>query len=107
VHCGARQWQLVDLVLAARSAGFTPCDYVAKPRAFVLEDPKWIQQYHLRSSTFWVVLRNGPSCSGPGVGRLRICQAPGCGLPFRSKRKDARTHNATCRQRLHRAEAHP
>lgn len=100
VHSGARQWQPFDFVFSARAAGFTPCDLVVKARSSSLTDPKWARQYHARSATFWIVLRNGPSCTGPGVGLLRICE--GCGRAFRSKRRDARTHNAACRQRLHR-----
>lgn len=100
VHGGARQWQPFDFVAAARVAGFTPCDLVVKARTSSLTDPKWARQYHARSSTFWIVVRNGPSCSGPGVGLLLRCEV--CGRAFRSKRRDARTDGAACRQRLHR-----
>jgi hypothetical protein len=100
VHDERRQWTFVDLVLAARVAGFTSCDYAVKPHSSPT-DPKWKNAFHLRSPTFWLVLRNGPSCHGPGVGRLRICVVDG--IAFKAKRRDAMTCSDRCRQRRRRA----
>lgn len=68
VHQSAYQWQHVDLILAAREAGFTACDLVirvAHSRGGLI-DPRWQHVYHVRSiHTFWLALRNGPSCCNP------------------------------------------
>jgi hypothetical protein len=99
VHNGCRQWQFIDLVLEARAAGFTSCDYAVKPHTSPT-DPKWIREYHWRSPAFWVVLRNGAARHGPGVGRLCICVVDG--VAFKAKRSDAVTCSDRCRQRRQR-----
>lgn len=104
VHSGPRQWQFVDLVLAGRAAGFTACDFGVKPHRSPT-DPKWATQFHLRSPTFWIVLRNGKSCHGPGRGRLRICVVDG--IAFKAARSDAVTCSDRCRQARRRAVARP
>lgn len=65
VHRGAYRWQHVDLIVAAQTAGMTPCDLqlrVALSRGNMI-DPKWKHVYHVRQvHTYWLVLRNGASC---------------------------------------------
>jgi hypothetical protein len=51
---------------------------------------------------FWIVLRNGAACYGPGR-RLKhelTCQV--CGKMFYARRADAKTHDGTCRATLYR-----
>lgn len=65
VHGRAYQWQHVDLIVAARARGFTPCDMVLSIHhgRGGLVDPRWKRVYHVRQvHTYWLVLRNGPSC---------------------------------------------
>jgi hypothetical protein len=101
VHGSARQWQDVLLVNAALAAGYTACDRVVKAHGGLPDDPKWLTQYHMRSPTSWIVLRNGPSCVGPGRSRLHVCQV--CSVHFRARRQDAVTCSGRCRQRRRRA----
>lgn len=66
VHRAAYQWQHVDLIMAARKAGFTACDLIVKvSRAQAgLIDPKWKHVWHVRQvHCFWIVLRNGKACN--------------------------------------------
>jgi hypothetical protein len=100
VHCGLKQLQHVDFVVAARELGWTVCECEPKPRSSTLADPKWRQQLHLRSTTFWLVAHPGPTCPGSGVQLVAICAV--CGLPFRPRRSDARTHAGKCRQKAYR-----
>jgi hypothetical protein len=104
VHSGAQQLQFVDFVNAARAEGFTVCDYSVKVRDAGIEDPKWTHRFHVRKPwSFWVVVRAGCCCKGPGASLLRVCQM--CNLPFRTTRKDALTCSPRCRQRRRRALA--
>ena len=102
VHDGAQQWQHVELIVAARALGWTACDYAIKTRAGALDDPKWRHRRHVRKPwSFWIVLRPGSACSGPGEALVRVCQS--CGQAFRARRADAQTCGARCRQRRRRA----
>jgi hypothetical protein len=59
------RWQHIDLVVAARAAGFTPCDLilrVALSRGQLI-DPRWKRIGHVRQvHTYWLALRNGSQC---------------------------------------------
>lgn len=65
VHRAHYRWQHVDLVVAARAAGFTACDLMlrlAHQRGGFIS-PLWKRIYHVRQvHTYWVVLRNGKAC---------------------------------------------
>lgn len=104
VHNARQQLHFVEFVNTARQLGWTVCDYDIAMRSSSIVDSKWIRELHVRKSwAFWIVIRNGPACHGPGRARLHICLAPNCGLPFRPSRSDARTCSVACRQRLRRA----
>lgn len=65
VHRAAYRWQHIDLILAAREAGFTACDMMVKVwrGRGGLNDPRWVHVWHVRKiHTFWIVLRFGKSC---------------------------------------------
>jgi hypothetical protein len=84
----------------------TACDYTIVQNATgARKDPKHKVKYHVRNQwAFWIVLRNGPACYGPGR-RLKhelVWQA--CGKPFWACRSDARTHDGACRRALHGVE---
>lgn len=101
VHNARQQLHFVDFVNTARQLGWTVCDYDMATRPSAIVDGKWIRELHVRKSwAFWIVIRNGSACEGPGRQRLAIC--PGCQLPFRPSRRDARVCTPKCRQRLHR-----
>jgi hypothetical protein len=101
VHNGRQRLAFVDFVIAARALDWTVCDYDVAVRPSAIVDPKWVHQLHVRKSwAFWIVVRNGSACHGPGQLRMHIC--PGCGLPFRPKRKDAETCGGRCEQRMYR-----
>lgn len=108
VHSGRQQWQLLELVGEAQRRGWTACDYtVVQNGTGARRDPKHNSRYHVRNQwAFWLVLRNGPACHGPGR-RLKhelVCQNPDCGRTFFARRSDAKTHNATCRKALRRQQ---
>ena len=65
VHNHRYQWQHVDLILAARDAGLTPCDMMVKidPCGGNLKSSKWKTIHHLRRNhCFWIVVRNSLRC---------------------------------------------
>jgi hypothetical protein len=105
VHSSRYRWQVFTLVAEAQARGWTAC----QPRALVNPAPTPIpgvrHQRHTRNNVvYWIVLRNGPSCVGPGrlVRHQRVCQA--CGDRFWARRADARACGTRCRQRLHRGQ---
>jgi len=105
VHSARQQWQVLNFVCEAQRRGWTACDYTIVQNATgARKDPKHKAKYHVRNQwAFWIVLRNGSACRGPGR-RLKhelVCQA--CGNPFWARRSDARTHDGACRQALRRA----
>jgi hypothetical protein len=101
VHNGRQRLAFVDFVISARALGWTVCDYDVSLRPSALIDPKWVRELHVRKSwAFWVVVRNGPACQGPGQHRMHVC--PGCRLPFRPKRRDAVTCGGRCQKRIDR-----
>jgi SAM-dependent methyltransferase len=65
VHNHRFQWQMCDLVMAARKIGLTPCDLLIKmdPAQGNLKSSKWRSVRHLRKAhSYWVVLRNSRRC---------------------------------------------
>ena len=65
VHNHRFQWQMVDLVVAARAVALTPCDLLIKmdPAQGNLKSSKWKTVKHLRKAhSYWVVLRNSCRC---------------------------------------------
>jgi hypothetical protein len=103
VHSSRYQWQVFALVAEAQRRGWTAC----QPRVCFNPAPTPIpgirHQRHTRNDVaYWIVLRNGPSCIGPGrlVRHRRICEV--CETPFWARRRDARSCTAACRKRLSR-----
>jgi hypothetical protein len=65
VHNHRYQWQHIDLILAARLEGMTPCDMLVKidPCGGNLKSSKWKNVHHLRRNhCFWIVVRNSHRC---------------------------------------------
>lgn len=62
VHNHVYQWQHIEVILAGRKAGLTPCDMLIKcdPAAGNLISSKWQNQHHLRKAhCYWIVFRKG------------------------------------------------
>jgi hypothetical protein len=104
VHCGRQQWQVFQFVAEAQRRGWTACDYtVVQNGSGARRDPKHKTQDHVRNQwAFWIVLRHGPACHGPGRRLQHQLTCVVCGQPFWARRSDARTHNSACRAALHR-----
>lgn len=82
VHNHRYQWQHVDLVLACREAGMTPCDLLVKidPCGGNLKSSLWKTVHHLRRNhCFWLVARNSLRCER----RLAVAETQ---LPSRQPR---------------------
>jgi hypothetical protein len=63
VHHHRYQWARVDFVLAAREAGFRPCDCIVKIRKGPIIDPKWKVAHHSRRRhCYWLVFRKSAKC---------------------------------------------
>ena len=63
VHNHRYQWAHVDLILAARNAGFIACDCIVKVRKGPIVDPKWKQAHHTRRQhCYWLVFRKSDRC---------------------------------------------
>jgi hypothetical protein len=63
VHNHRYQWAHVDLIIAGRDVGFTPCDCVIKVRKGPIIDPKWKTAHHTRRQhCYWIVFRRSRSC---------------------------------------------
>jgi len=100
VHGGVQQLQAVELVIAARTAGWTVCEMVPKMRHVTPNDPRWRRQLHVRKAwSYWIGAHPGPRCTAMGVRLFRSCDA--CGREFRARRRDAKTCSGRCRSRLH------
>jgi hypothetical protein len=99
VHGSEQQLQAVDLVIAARTAGWTVCEMVPKMRQPTANDPRWRRQLHMRKAwSYWICAHPGSRCTAIGVALVRQCE--GCGRDFHAKRRHARTCSDACRQRL-------
>jgi len=63
VHHHRYQWAHIELINAARNAGFTPCDCIVKIRKGPIVDPKWKTAHHTRRQhCYWLVFRKSKKC---------------------------------------------
>ena len=63
IHDHRYQWAHVDLIQAAREAGFFPCDCIIKVRKGPIIDPKWKTAHHTRRQhCYWLVFRKSDKC---------------------------------------------
>jgi SAM-dependent methyltransferase len=63
IHGHRYQWAHLDLILAARTVGFCPCDCIVKVRKGPIIDPKWKVAHHARRQhCYWIVFRKSPKC---------------------------------------------
>src|SRR6266700_3329555 len=63
VHDHRYQWAHVELVQAAKDAGFMPCDCIIKIRKGPIIDPKWKVAHHSRRRhCYWLVFRKSEEC---------------------------------------------
>ena len=63
VHNHRYQWAHVDLIQAAGSAGFRPCDCIIKIRKGPIIDPKWKVAHHTRRQhCYWLIFRKSTKC---------------------------------------------
>ena len=103
VHNGRQQWQVFAFVSEAQRRGWTACDYSLVWRPNPGDDPKHRRKYHARNAwAWWIVLRHGPICHGPGVRLQHELTCQGCGRTFPSRRADTVTCSPACRQRAYR-----
>lgn len=103
VHGAVQQLQAVDLVLAARAAGWTVCEMVPKMRQPTPRDPRWRRQLHIRKAwSYWICAHPSDHCPAVGVALVRPCE--GCGRDFHAHRSHARACSERCQKRLQRRE---
>lgn len=63
IHHHRYQWAHVELIQAARDAGFRPCDCIIKIRKGPIIDPKWKIAHHTRRQhCYWLVFRKSKKC---------------------------------------------
>jgi hypothetical protein len=63
VHNHRYQWAHIDLIQAARTIGFCPCDCIVKVRKGPIVDPKWKRAHHSRRQhCYWLVFRKSDRC---------------------------------------------
>lgn|SRR5487761_995974 len=63
IHHHHYQWAHVDLIQAARDAGFQPCDCIVKIRKGPIIDPKWKIAHHTRRQhCYWLIFRKSKKC---------------------------------------------
>jgi hypothetical protein len=63
VHHHRYQWAHIELLNAAREAGFLPCDCIVKVRQGPIIDPKWKNAHHSRRRhCYWLVFRKSQKC---------------------------------------------
>ncbi len=63
VHNHRYQWAHVELIVAARTFGFTACDCIIKIRKGPIIDPKWKVAHHSRRQhCYWIVFRKSDRC---------------------------------------------
>jgi SAM-dependent methyltransferase len=63
VHGHRFQWAHVELLKAAVSVGFTPCDCIVKIRKGPIVDPRWKKAHHARRHhCYWLVFRKSDKC---------------------------------------------
>lgn len=63
IHHHRYQWAHVDLIQAAQTIGFRPCDCIVKIRKGPIIDPKWKVAHHTRRQhCYWLVFRKSVKC---------------------------------------------
>lgn len=63
VHHHRYQWAHIELISAAREAGFQPCDCIIKIRKGPIIDPKWKTAHHSRRQhCYWLIFRKSKKC---------------------------------------------
>lgn len=63
VHNHRMQWAHIELIQAALTAGFYPCDCIVKVRKGPIVDPKWKTAHHARRHhCYWIVFRKSDKC---------------------------------------------
>lgn len=63
IHDHRYQWAHVELVQAAKDAGFKACDCIIKVRKGPIIDPKWKVAHHSRRQhCYWLVFRKSDKC---------------------------------------------
>lgn len=63
VHNHRMQWAHIELVQAATTVGFRPCDCIVKVRKGPIVDPKWKIAHHARRQhCYWLVFRKSNKC---------------------------------------------
>ena len=63
VHNHRYQWAHIDLIQAARTMGFCPCDCIIKVRKGPIVDPKWKNAHHSRRQhCYWLIFRKSEQC---------------------------------------------
>jgi hypothetical protein len=63
VHNHRTHWAHIDMVQAARDAGFIACDCIVKVRKGPIVDPRWKMAHHARRQhCFWLVFRKSHKC---------------------------------------------
>lgn len=63
IHHHRYQWAHIDLITAARTAGFQPCDCIIKIRKGPIVDPRWKTAHHSRRHhCYWLIFRKSQKC---------------------------------------------
>jgi hypothetical protein len=63
IHNHRMQWAHIDMVIAARSVGFTPCDCIIKVRKGPIMDTNWQTAHHARRHhCYWLIFRKSHRC---------------------------------------------
>ena len=63
VHHHRYQWAHIELITAASTAGFLPCDCIIKIRKGPIIDPKWKKAHHSRRQhCYWLIFRKSKKC---------------------------------------------
>jgi len=63
IHHHRYQWAHVELIQAAKTAGFQACDCIIKIRKGPIIDPKWkIAHHSRRQHCYWIVFRKSKKC---------------------------------------------
>jgi hypothetical protein len=63
IHNHRYQWAHLELIKAAREAGFLACDCIVKVRKGPIVDPKWKEAHHARRHhCYWLVFRKSHKC---------------------------------------------
>lgn len=100
VHNGRYQWQVFELIAEAHRQGWTACQPRVVFNPSLPPVPGIKRQWHTRNNVaWWLVLRNGPACHGPGRRVRYDLTCASCNERFPARRPDARTCSNRCRLR--------